>query len=329
MTVCQQNLHHTQKLQKQANNKGIKPQSYAPGDKVWLSSKHLKTKRNRKLEAKFPCLFRVLHPVGKQAYKLKLPKKQRIHKVFHVSLLEQNTTKKGRVNNTQLDFEFEVGDNKEYEVNSIWDSAVYAKESTTGQLPGLYYLVLQKGYPEEENTWEPTSAIQHLQRLITAYHKDNLEKPTATSAPVNTASPIARPSTPPRPTTNSTTDISIKRKRGQLAGSTTIKQAKKSQTSFLLDSLSVFLLKKYLTCRLGDFFTNHTLWIFRFSSSVLQLGQEVFHQSILYLPHRTPRGQEYNTQESGFSFSPSYLQAGGFFIHSTKQIPNNVDRQCA
>ena len=53
MTMCQQNLHHAQELQKQAYNKGVKPRSYAPGNKVWLSSKHLKTKRNRKLEAKF------------------------------------------------------------------------------------------------------------------------------------------------------------------------------------------------------------------------------------------------------------------------------------
>ena len=65
MTVCQQNLHHAQELQKQAYDKGVKPQSYASCDKVWLSSKHLKTKRNRKLEVKFLGLFRVLHPVGK------------------------------------------------------------------------------------------------------------------------------------------------------------------------------------------------------------------------------------------------------------------------
>ena len=34
MAVCQQNLHHPQELQKWAHNKGVKPQSYAPGDKV-------------------------------------------------------------------------------------------------------------------------------------------------------------------------------------------------------------------------------------------------------------------------------------------------------
>ena len=150
MTVCQQNLHHAQELQKRAHDKGVKPRSYAPGDKVWLSSKHLKTKRNCKLEAKFLGLFWVLHPIGKQAYKLKLPKKWRIHDIFHVSLLEQNTTKKGQVNDMQL--EFEAGNDKKYEVSDIRHSAVYAKESTTNQLPRLYYLVLWKSYPEEENT---------------------------------------------------------------------------------------------------------------------------------------------------------------------------------
>ena len=138
MTVRQQNFHHVQELQKRAYDKGVKPQSYTPGDKVWLSSKHLKTKRNCKLKAKFLGSFQVLHPVGKQAYKLKLPKKWRIHNIFHLSLLEQDTMKKGRANNMQL--EFETGDNKEYEVNDIQNSAVYAKKSAR-QLPRLYYLV--------------------------------------------------------------------------------------------------------------------------------------------------------------------------------------------
>ena len=95
MTVCQQNLHHKQELQKQGHDKKVKLRSYAPGEKVWLSSKYLKTKQNHKLEAKFLGPFQVLNPIGKQAYKLKLPKKWKIHNVFYVLLLEQDTTKKG------------------------------------------------------------------------------------------------------------------------------------------------------------------------------------------------------------------------------------------
>ena len=127
-----------------------------------------------------------------------------------------------------MQLEFATGNNKEYEVDGIQDSAVYARESI-GQLPGLYYLVLWKSYPEEKNTWEPASAIQHLWRLVITYHKDNPKKPTATSAPVNIALPMARSSAPPRPTAKSTTtDIPIKRKQGRFVGSTTTnKRAKK------------------------------------------------------------------------------------------------------
>ena len=112
-----------------------------------------------------------------------------------------------------MQLEFKDGNNKEYELDGIWDSTVYARKSAE-QLPGLYYLVSWKSYPEEENTWEPALVIQHLRKLVTAYHKDNLEKPIAISTPINMASPIARLSTLPRPTTKPTIDIPIKRKRG-------------------------------------------------------------------------------------------------------------------
>ena len=127
MIVCRENLHHAQELQKRAHDNGVKPWSYVPGEKVWLNSKYIKTKRNRKLEAKFFGPFRMLYPVEKQAYKLELLEKWRIHDVFYVSLLEQDTTKKGRVDNeTELDADDNSG---EYEVEAIWDGAVYARKS--------------------------------------------------------------------------------------------------------------------------------------------------------------------------------------------------------
>ena len=90
----------------------------------------------------------MFHSVGKPAYKLELPKKWRIHDVFHVSLLEQDTTRKGWEISVP---EFEPGDDKEYEVEAIRDSAVYTRKAD-GHLPGLYYLVAWKGYPEEKST---------------------------------------------------------------------------------------------------------------------------------------------------------------------------------
>ncbi len=53
MEVCCQNFLHAQELQKRAHDKGVKSRSYAPDEKVWLNSKYMKTKRNKKLESKF------------------------------------------------------------------------------------------------------------------------------------------------------------------------------------------------------------------------------------------------------------------------------------
>ena len=55
-------------------------------------------------------------------------------------------------NTTEL-AELDVGkDSGEYEVEAICDNAVYARESESGHLPRLYYLVSWKSYLEEENT---------------------------------------------------------------------------------------------------------------------------------------------------------------------------------
>ena len=51
-----------------------------------------------------------------------------------------------------MQLEFEASNNKEYEVDDIQNSVIYAKKLTTSQLPGLYYLALWKGYFEEKNT---------------------------------------------------------------------------------------------------------------------------------------------------------------------------------
>ena len=70
MTVCQKNLYHAQELQKRAYDKGVKPESYTLGDKVWLNNKYLKSKENQKLKTKFFEPFRIIHPVEKLESKL-------------------------------------------------------------------------------------------------------------------------------------------------------------------------------------------------------------------------------------------------------------------
>ncbi len=63
--VWYQNLLYAQELLKRAHDKGVKTRSYAPSEKVWLNSKYIKMKKNKKLESKFFRLFWVLHAVEK------------------------------------------------------------------------------------------------------------------------------------------------------------------------------------------------------------------------------------------------------------------------
>ena len=54
-----------------------------------LSTRNLKFKVSKKLSPQFIGPFRVLDPIGSQAYRLALPDQyERIHNVFHISLLE-------------------------------------------------------------------------------------------------------------------------------------------------------------------------------------------------------------------------------------------------
>ncbi len=119
-----------------------------------------------------------------------------------MSLLEQDITRKGRVDNkalTELEKEFEIGDDKEYEVEAIIDSTVYGQQANNSQIPGLYYLVLWKGYPEKDNTWKLSLAIIHLRKLISTFHKEHPEKSIAISPPLDSAPLMARLTIPKEP----------------------------------------------------------------------------------------------------------------------------------
>ena len=68
-----------------------------------------------------------------------------------MSLLEQDTTIKKRMKEFAKVPEFELDNDKEYEIEAIQDSAIYTKE-VDRHLPGLYYLDSWKRYPKEKNT---------------------------------------------------------------------------------------------------------------------------------------------------------------------------------
>ena len=55
-----------------------------------------------------------------------------MHNVFHVSLLEQDNTKKEQVDKRVNKLKLEAGNSKEYMVDTNWDRAVYASKLELG-----------------------------------------------------------------------------------------------------------------------------------------------------------------------------------------------------
>ena len=143
------------------------PRNYAVGQQVWLSAQNIRTTRpNRKLDFKRHGPFRILDAVGKQAYRLELPKSMNIHPVFHVSLLEPYV---GSNRTEDAPPPVLVEDEEEYEVEQVLDSRLHYRR--------LQYLVKWKGYSDTENSWLPEPDLKHAAELTEEFHRRYPDKP--------------------------------------------------------------------------------------------------------------------------------------------------------
>jgi hypothetical protein len=152
------------------NKKVIQPPIYKIGDKVWLSSKNIHSKRpTGKLDHKRLGPFSISDIIGSRSYKLNLPPTMKIHPVFHVNLLEPYIQDKipGRL--PQPIPPVQVDSHQEYEVEKIVDSKISRNQ--------LKYLVHWKGYSIMDRTWEPTQNLQNCQDLINQFHRQYSDRP--------------------------------------------------------------------------------------------------------------------------------------------------------
>lgn len=149
-----------------ANQKRLEGPTLEEGDKVYLLRRNIKTKRpSEKLDWKKLGPFKIEKKVSKVNYRLTLPKKMRIHPVFHISLLEPAPK------NAKLETQEETQKDGEYEVEEILDSRL-------DKPTGLRYLIKWKGYDDSENSWEPESNLANCQKLIKEYGKKKRQEPT-------------------------------------------------------------------------------------------------------------------------------------------------------
>ena len=142
---------------------------FKPGDQVWLEGMNVHTTHPKaKLAPTCHGPFKVLSTWGLNI-KLQLPKTWQIHPVFHTSLISpyKETSAHGP-NFTRPPPEIIQGEeDNHYEVETLLQSKMSPNKK------GILYLIKWKGYPHLENSWLPTSQMNHAHLLVQQFHNKN------------------------------------------------------------------------------------------------------------------------------------------------------------
>jgi hypothetical protein len=149
-------------MTKYANRKRLKGPTLKGGDKVYLLRRNIKSdKPTKKLDAVKLGPFKILRQKGLVNYELELPKRMRIHLVFHVSLLEL-ATPDATLQQDVRDIDPEVQE-PIYQVERI-----LRERTVRGQ---KQYLVRWEGYNHTEDSWQISEHFES-QRPIDEFHRN-------------------------------------------------------------------------------------------------------------------------------------------------------------
>ena len=172
---AQENTKAAQKRQKKYADEHRRELSFAVGDFVLLATANLKligeSKRARKFTERYIGPFRVRRVVNANAYELELPPSMRIHPTVNISQLKEHHDGSAAfptrpVPLTRPEPEAVTNDGApEWEVERILDHRRYGRRKI------IQYLILWKGYPVHEATWEPIEALDGALELVVEYNK--------------------------------------------------------------------------------------------------------------------------------------------------------------
>lgn len=160
-----------QQRQRDSANKHRRDVSYNVGDRVLLRAKNIKFKASgaRKLMPKYVGPFAITERVGSASYRLELPSEggwQRVHDVFHVSLLRPYHARPGH----ELDVcppPLKWADGQpEWQVEDILDHRL-----KRGRVS--HCLVRWKGWPPEHDSWEPVRNLKNSPDLVRRYCQEH------------------------------------------------------------------------------------------------------------------------------------------------------------
>jgi hypothetical protein len=178
-TVCRQNLKESrERMGKYYDKHAKEPPMYKIGDLVMLNGKNLKTRRpSRKLDQKLHGPFAIIKVITRNAVRLALPSRWRVHNTFHVSMVEPfRVSKKG------LRPEPDLADVLA-KANDLDNKDVFAIEEVMGsswdkRRKKVLYLVMWEGYPDRED-WTEEPYENFMKGGLGALRKFHKENPAA------------------------------------------------------------------------------------------------------------------------------------------------------
>ena len=150
------------------------PPAYQVGDLVMLSGRNIKTRRpSKKLDHKNHGPFQIEKIVSPLAVRITLPRKWKIHNVFHVSLLEpyRSSEHQAPPDPSKVLQADDIEQSEEYDVDEVMSSV----ERSQGNNKRIVYLVKWLDYPERKDwTEEPFNnfSVGGLEKLREFYRRN-------------------------------------------------------------------------------------------------------------------------------------------------------------
>ena len=164
LATAQQNLVQAQQRTKKQVDRTRRAVEWKQGDQVLLSTRHLRTFATHlpmKLKRRWVGPFTIEQVISPVAYRLDLPQGWQIHPTFHVSHL--------KAYHRHPEFEREVEPPPPVLVDGELEYEVEAILRHRGKGARRQYLILWKGYPLTEATWEPEEHLLNAPDILADY----------------------------------------------------------------------------------------------------------------------------------------------------------------
>ena len=164
LTEAQTNLALAQKRMATAVNRSRRAMEYKVGDEVVLSTKHIKNYCHHlpaKIKARWVGPFTITQKVSSVAYRVDLPPSWHLHPGFHIDKVKKYIHSEEFLWEVHPPPPVVVEDHLDYEAE---DLIQHRGKGTRRQ-----YLVLWKGYPFTEATWEYERDLVNAPEILEAY----------------------------------------------------------------------------------------------------------------------------------------------------------------